>query len=308
MDANVSPSTFNSVAFHTAMTTELDKKLEQGAQTGMFVDNKMRGKFVGAHTVIIPTMGMSGLGDYDRDEGHARGGVSVSGKPFTLTMDRGICFQIDEQEADESGIPDLAGQVMGEFVRTKVVPEVDAYTLSKLAGVAIEKEQIVTGTIGTDIYKMFTKAKAKVQNAVGYDEELVCFVDSTALAALQNSPEISRHLVMNDFKKGEIHTPVTSLNGVSILPVQDSRMKTAYEFYDGSADEFGFAPIATAKSIGFLLLPKRCASLIKKTEQIRTFTPRENQKAVAWRLDYRLYYDVVVKDSLAGGIYAHIYE
>ena len=307
MDANVSPSAFNSVEFCTKMTTELDKKMVQSAQTGIFVDNNLRGKFVGAKTVIIPTMGMSGLGDYDRDEGHARGGVSVSGKPFTLDMDRGICFQIDEQEADESGIPDLAGQVMGEFVRTKVVPEVDAYTLSKLAGVAIDKEQIVTGTIDTDIYKMINKAKAKVQNAIGYDEELVCFVDGTVFAALKNSSEISRHLVLNDFKKGELHTQVTCLDDMPILPVQDSRMKTGYTFHDGSADEFGFEPLDTAKSIGFLLLPKRCASLIKKTEQIRTFTPRNNQKAVAWRLDYRLYYDVVVKDSLVEGIYVHTY-
>ena len=297
----------NTIAFKENMTTELDKKLVQGAQTGIFADNNLRGKFVGAKTVIIPTLGMSGLGDYDRDTGFARGGVSVSHKPFTLTQDRGVSFQIDAQDADESGIPDLAGRVMGEFVRTKVVPEVDAYVLSKLAGIANEKQQTVAGTIASNIYKMFNEAKIKVQNAIGYDEELLCFMDSTALAAMQNSPEISRHLVMNDFKKGEIHTKVTSLDDVAILPVQDSRMKTAYTFHDGSADEFGFEPLETAKSIGFMMLPKRAASLVKKTEQVRAFDPNENQDADAYKLDYRLYYDVVVKDSMVEGIYVHIY-
>ena len=297
----------NNIAFKTEMTAELDKKLVQGAQTGIFADNNLRAKFVGAKTVTIPVMGMSGLGDYDRDTGFARGGVSVSHKPFTLTQDRGVSFQIDAQDADESGIPGLAGQVMGEFVRTKVVPEVDAYVLSKLAGVATEKSQTITGTIASNIYKMINEAKIKAQNAIGYDEELVCFVDSTALAALQNSAEISRHLVMNDFKKGEISVKVASLDGVPILPVQDSRMKTAYTFHDGTADEFGFEPLNTAKSIGFMLLPKRAASLVKKTEQVRTFAPGENLNADAYKMDYRLYYDVVVKDSMVEGIYVHTY-
>ena len=297
----------NNIAFKTEMTAELDKKLVQGAQTGVFADNNLRAKFVGAKTVTIPVMGMSGLGDYDRDTGFARGGVSVSHKPFTLTQDRGVSFQIDREDADESGIPDLAGQVMGEFVRTKVVPEVDAYVLSKLAGIANENQQTVTGNIAENIYKMFTSAVAKAQNAIGYDEELLCFVDSTALSALQNSPEISRRLVLNDFKKGEINTNVTTLNGVPILPVQDSRMKTAYTFHDGSADEFGFEPTDAAKNIGLLLVPRRAASLVKKTDQVRTFAPGENLNADAYKLDYRLYYDVVVKDSMVEGIYVHTY-
>ena len=145
---------------------------------------------------------------------------------------------------------------------------------------------------------------------MGYDEELVAFVDGAMLNALQNSPDISRHLVMNDFRKGELHTQVNSLNGVAILPVPDSRMKTAYTFFDGTTDgqeAGGFTPADNAKSIGLLLVPRRAASLIKKTEQVRCFDPAHNLKADAWKLDYRLYYDVVIKDSLKKGILTYVY-
>ncbi len=199
---------------------------------------------------------------------------------------------------------------MGEFVRTQVVPEVDAYVLSKLAGYAVTANQTVTGTPATDAYAMLTQAIADVQNAVGYDEEPVAFVDGTMLNALQNSDELSRHLVMNDFKKGEIRTRVSSVNGVTLLPVPDSRMKTAYTFYDGTTDgqeAGGFAPASNASSIGLLVLPRRAASLIKKTEQVRCFDPAHNLKADAWKLDYRLYYDVVIKDSMKGGIVTYTY-
>ena len=292
------------------MTDELDLAIAQKPVTGFMADNNLRGKFVGAKTVMIPAMDISGLGDYDRDTGFVSGTVSVSAKPYTLAMDRGRSFQLDREDHDESGIADLAGQIMGEFVRTKVVPEVDAYVLSKLAGYAYGKGQVVEGTPATDAYEMLSAAIATAQNEVGYDEELVAFVDGRMLVALQNSEEISRHLVMNDFKKGELHTQVTSLNGVAILPVPDSRMKTAYEFYDGTTagqEAGGFIPATNAKNIGLLLVPRRAASLIKKTEQVRCFDPAHNLKADAWKLDYRLYYDVVLKDSLKGGIYTYVY-
>lgn len=292
------------------MTDELDKAVVQKPVTGFMADNNLRGKFVGTKTVMIPEMNISGLGDYDRDTGFVSGTVSVTAKPFTLTMDRGRSFQLDREDNDESGIADLAGQIMGEFVRTQVVPEVDAYVLSKLAGYAVSATQTIVGDPVEDGFEMLSEAIANAQNAVGYDEELVAFVDSKMLVALQNSPDVTRHLVMNDFKKGELHTQVNSLNGVAILPVPDSRMKTAYEFYDGTTggqEEGGFAPADNAQSIGMLVLPRRAASLIKKTEQVRCFDPAHNLKADAWKLDYRLYYDVVVKDSLKNGIYAYVY-
>ncbi len=292
------------------MTDELDKAVVQKPVTGFMADNNLRGKFVGTKTVMIPEMNISGLGDYDRDTGFVSGTVSVTAKPFTLTMDRGRSFQLDREDNDESGIADLAGQIMGEFVRTQVVPEVDAYVLSKLAGYAVSATQTIVGDPVEDAFEMLSEGIANAQNAVGYDEELVAFVDAKMLNALQNSTDVTRHLVMNDFKKGELHTQVNSLNGVAILPVPDSRMKTAYEFYDGTTggqEEGGFAPATGAKSIGMLVLPRRAASLIKKTEQVRCFDPAHNLKADAWKLDYRLYYDVVVKDSLKNGIYAYVY-
>ncbi len=293
------------------MTDELDKAVMQKPVTGFLADNHLRGKFVGAKTVMIPEMNVSGLGDYNRDTGFVNGTVSVSATPFTLAMDRGRSFQLDREDNDESGIAELAGQIMGEFVRTQVVPEVDAYVLSKLAGYAATAKQTVTGTPSTGALKMLTDAIAAAQKTIGYDEELVAFVDGAMWSALQNSTDITRQLMIGDFAKGEINTRVTSFNGVAILPVPDSRMKTAFDFYDGTStgkETGGFAPAEAAKGIGLLLIPRHAAALIKKTEQVRCFDPEHNPQADAWKLDYRLYYDVVLKDSLKAGIYAYLHD
>ena len=55
------------------------------------------------------------------------------------------------------------------------------------------------------------------------------------------------------------------------------------------------------------MLPKRAASLVKKSERIRTFSPEQNQKADAYLFQYRLYYDLFVKKSMAGTVYAYTY-
>lgn len=310
----ITDSTINSLEFQSKLTGELDKALVQEAQTSFFADNALRSKFVGARTVLIPDVDMQGLGNYDRDDGFVTGALTVSSESYTMAMDRGRSFQLDREDNDETGIANLAGQVMGEFVRTRVVPELDAYVLSKLATLANTKSQTVTGTVASQIYKMITEAINKVQAVAGYSEPLVCFVDSTVWGALMNTTEVARQINVGEFKKGAVNTKVKYLNDVPIIPVSDDRMKTAYTFYDGvtnaeSVDQTvgGFVPATGAKKIGILVLPKRAASLVKKSERIRTFTPEQNQKADAYLFQYRIYYDLFVKKSLTGTVYTYTY-
>ncbi len=303
-------SKINSLEFRTNAVRELEKAIVQGASVGFFEDNVLRQKFVGAKTVLIPTMDMSGLGDYDRDNGFVTGALSITSEPFTLQQDRARSFQIDREDNDETGIANLAGQVLGEFVRTKVVPEVDAYCLSKIGGYAATEGQTITGTPATEAYRMFSDAVTEIRDAIGYDEELVCFADSVFLKALNASPEITRQIVTSDFKKGEVHTQVKTLDDVKLLPVPKARMKTAYTFYNGTDDgqkEGGFVPADAAKSIGFIVMPKRAASLVKKSETMRTFAPEQNINKDAYKLDYRLYYDVFLRNNMKHAIRAYVY-
>ena len=46
-----------------------------------------------------------------------------------------------------------------------------------------------------------------------------------------------------------------------------------------------------------LVLPKTAAHLVKKTENMRIFTPEQNIDADAYKFDYRIYYDVFVNKS-----------
>lgn len=175
----------NTIALASKMTGELDKAVVQKSTTGFLADNVMKSKFVGAKTVLIPDVEFSGLGDYDRDTGFVRGSITVANTSYTMGQDRARSFQLDREDNDESGVSNLAGQVMGEFIRTEVVPEMDAYCLSKLGGYAATQSQTVTlasgKTLNDSVYSLFISAVDKAQEAVGFDEELVCFVNQRGM-------------------------------------------------------------------------------------------------------------------------------
>lgn len=284
----------NSIENATRYSAELDKMFAQKSATGFFADNALAAKFVGAKTVIIPDVNFQGLADYDRDTGFSRGAITVSNASYTMAMDRARSLQIDREDMDETGIANLAGKILGEYVRTKVVPECDAYVLSKLAGLAQSRANLIEGDT-TAPFEALTNLINEVQSVVGYDEELVAFVDSRIYAALQNSGEISKMITVSDFKQGEINLKVKSLNGVALIPVVSERMKTAYTFRNNAVG--GFIPADKARNIYMLVCPKNGAHLVKKTENMRIFTPEQNIDADAYKFDYRIYYDVFVSKS-----------
>lgn len=295
----------NSLEFATKFTGELDKKFMQKAVTGFFLDNALRAKFVGAKTVIIPDVDFYGLADYDRDNGFTRGPITVSNTSYTMLMDRARSMQIDREDLDETGVANLAGKILSEYVRTKVVPECDAYVISKLAGLAITRGNTVPGNLSSPL-ATFTEMEVNVREKVGYDEELVCFVDAMMYAKIINSTELSKFITVSDFKQGEINLKVKSINGIALIPVTSERMKTGYTFNSGSGNNGGFTPIANAKEVYMLMLPKSGAHLVKKSENMRIFTPEQNIDADAYKFDYRIYYDVFVNKSGLDTIWAWI--
>ena len=123
----------NSIENATRYSTELDKMFAQMSATGFFADNALAAKFVGAKTVIIPDVDFQGLADYDRDTGFTKGAITVANTSYTMAMDRARSLQIDREDMSETGIANLAGKILGEYVRTKVVAESAAYVLSKVA-------------------------------------------------------------------------------------------------------------------------------------------------------------------------------
>jgi hypothetical protein len=127
----------NNIAYASVFQRDLDKQMLAALTSAWMELNANMVKYSGGNTVKIPKIVVQGLADYDKSEGFKAGAVTLSWEDHTFTQDRSRTFLLDSQDVDESNFALSAGMVMGEFQRTQVAPEVDAYRYSKIASVAI---------------------------------------------------------------------------------------------------------------------------------------------------------------------------
>lgn len=289
----------------------LDKQMGIEATSGWMESNAVNVKYNGGDTVRMPRISTTGMARYDRDEGFNRGSVTLSYDDYKLTQDRGRTFQLDSMDVDESNFIASAGTVMGEFQRLQVVPEVDAYRYSRIAALAKNAHRTTDGFTPseTNILAQLDKEITDLQDAIGEAEQLVILMATPIRTVLNNVKNIERHLDVTQFKAGAIDTKVKTYNEIPILSVPSLRMKTAYVFNDGKTtgqEAGGFKADTAAKAINWIIISRRAPIAISKTDKVRIFAPDVNQKADAWKLDYRKFHDIWIPTNKLAGVWANI--
>ena len=134
----------NDIKLVTKYLSLLDEVYKQSAKTAILEapENMVRATEE-ANVFKIAKLSFDGLGDYDKTTGFPAGNLDLDWETHTFANDRGRKFSLDRMDNLESlGMALL--NVSGEFVRTEVVPEKDAYTVAKIAGTTG-----VAGTTGT---------------------------------------------------------------------------------------------------------------------------------------------------------------
>ena len=291
----------NTLEYAKVFMTTLDKQLLSGATSGWMEPNADKVIYNGGAEVKIPKITTSGLGDYDRDGGFKKGAVTLAYETMTMTQDRGRTFHLDAMDVDETNFVASAGHVMGEFQRTKVIPEIDAYRYSTVAAKAEEKGKVTTGTITVDnVLSMLLGDIAKIRDEVGDDTELVISMSGLISPLLEQAKDLQKKIDVSNFKKGEVDMKVKSIDSCPIITVPSARMKTEYLFKDGETEgqeDGGFAATETAKNINWIIMPRTAPIAVSKTDVTRIFDPMTNQAAHAWKIDYRKYHDLWIPEN-----------
>lgn len=289
----------NTIEKVALIQTTLDKAMIQGAVTGFMEGNVGNLIYKGGDEVKIPMIDMDGLANYNRQSGFVDGDTTLAYQTMKMTQDRGRGFTVDPNDIDESGVLDLMSQLAGEFQRTKVVPEVDAYRISKVVQLTpSENRTVYTPAAGTILKKMQEDIGA-VRDTIGSDEQLVMLVSTPVSTTLNTSTELGKKLDVTDFMRGEITTKVKSLDGVPLLVAPSARMFSRITLLpDGKG---GFTKAEGAAAINYIIMPRSAAIAVSKTDNMRLFDPQTWQKAHAWHMDYRKFHDIwIPKNQLAG--------
>jgi len=291
----------NNIALAKKYLPILDEVYKASAKASILDQTDV--KFVNANTVQLFDISMDGLGTYNRSTGFVTGDVIGAWKDYTLTQDRGRAFIIDSMDNEET-IGMSFGKLAGEFIRTKVAPEIDAYTFATLAGTSSINGTNGDITVGTsDVAVWLENATEALDADEVPDEGRIVFMSETCYNAMKQ--KIDRQLA----NENGVNTNVEYYNGMRIIRVPQARFNTKITLYDGfseNQEDGGFViPGSTSYKINFLIVHPSAVIKVAKHVLPRIFSPQQYQQADAWKFDYRIYHDVFVKENKVSGIYLH---
>ena len=267
----------NTMEYAAVFMQELDSQMVECATSGWMEDNAGQVQYSGGAEVKIPKMELSGLGNYDRDKGFATGSVTVNYETKKLTQDRGRAFQVDAMDVDETNFAAVAGNVMGEFQRTKA--------------------DTILETLLNDV--------TEIRDLVGDGEEIVVTMSAKVAGMLDLAKGGNNVIDSGEFTQGNMTLKVKEIDGCPIIRVPSARFKTKYDFYDGVSggkETGGFVAATDAKDINWIIAVRQAPIAVSKTDVTRIFDPMTNQNANAWKIDYRKYHDLWITDNGMEGV------
>jgi len=276
---------------NSSKTTGLD------APEGLIRETEVAGTF------LIAKMSLDAMGDYSRATGFVDGDATLTWESHTFSQDRARSFSIDNMDNLETA--DIAfGRLSGEFIRTAVVPEVDAYRFATLAAGA-GTEASADLTAATTVEAIDT-AQVVMDDAEVPEEGRILYATSQMIKNVQNSDLFVRNVDITAV--GGINRTVSTFDDMEVVKVPQSRFYSAITLLDGSTaseEAGGYTKAAAAFNLNFMIVhPSSVVSAVKHNK-IRSFSPDVNQNKDAYKYDYRLYYDLFVLDNKTDGIYVH---
>lgn len=243
-----------------------------------------------ANEIVIPKMTFDGLANYSRNGGYVKGAVTLEHETVKFNYDRGRKFIVDNMDNEETaGI--AFGKLSSEFIRTQVVPEMDAFrfsTYAQLTGIGKKEETLTTGA---DVIKALREATNAMDEAEVPAEQRVLFITPTLHGMIDDLDTTSSKQVLSRFSQ--------------VVDVPQSRFYTKITLNDGTSTgkEKGGYDIAGGKKINFMVIHTPAVIQYPKHTVDKIITPEANQESDGWMFFYRAYGLADAYDNKVAGIY-----
>lgn len=291
-----------SIALATKFQPILDEIYKAASLTARMDAQTKPVDFLGASAVNVFKTSVVGLGTYSRLTGYPVGEIAGTWETLTLAAQRGREFSIDRMD-DEETLGMAFGTLAGEFIRTQVAPEVDAYRFSKYAAWSSIQEVGSPATLTKEtVIAALQVARAALNAQEVPAEGRVLYVSDAILGFIEDA--LTRTLT----NENKVDHRVLSYDGMDVIMVPQTRFYKGITLDAGaSGTAGGFAKTgSTGRDINFMMLHPSAVLQATKHAALKIFSPDENQDMDAWKIQYRLYHDAFVYANKVNGIYSHI--
>lgn len=279
----------NTIELRKQYSTLLDEIYKLSSLTAVLDGpNELVREGANANEILIPKMSVQGLANYNKQTGYEAGSITLDYETKKCTYDRGRMFAIDAVDNIETaGV--AFGRLSSEFLRTKVVPELDAYRLSNYA--SIDGVTTVAAALenGKAALAALRAARSKIENAEANLATCYLFINPTVYGMIEDLDTTASKKAIEGF--------------AGIVKVPEGRF---YSKIDLNANgEGGFKKNEAGKAINFLIVDKQTAIQFQKHTVSKIITPEANQDADAWKYGYRTVGIAEAYDNKKDGIYVH---
>lgn len=279
----------NTIELRKQYSTLLDEIYKLASLTAVLDGpNELVREGANANEILIPKMSMQGLANYNKQTGYEAGSITLDYETKKCTYDRGRMFTIDAvDDIETAGV--AFGRLSSEFLRTKVVPELDAYRLSSYA--SIDGVTTVAAALenGKAALAALRAARSKIENAEANLATCYLFINPTVYGMIEDLDTTASKKAIEGF--------------AGIVKVPEGRF---YSKIDLNANgEGGFKKNEAGKAINFLIVDKQTAIQFQKHTVSKIITPEANQDADAWKYGYRTVGIAEAYDNKKDGIYVH---
>ena len=284
----------NSIQLAKVYTNLLDEVYKQSALTAVLEsDASLARQGANANEIIIPKLSMDGLADYSRNSGYVNGDVTLNWETVQFNYERGRMFSVDNMDNEET--QNIAfGRLAGEFIRTKVVPELDAFRFATYASVVGAGTATGALATGADVIAALRTATSAMDEAEVPMEDRHLFITPTLLGLVQDMDTTKSREVLSRF--------------ASITPVPQTRFYSAIELLDGKTggeEKGGFKKADLGVELNFEIIHKPATLQFTKHAVPKIIAPAQNPDADAWKYGYRNYGLCDVYENKTAGIYVH---
>lgn len=141
-------------------------------------------------------------------------------------FDRGRMFTVDTMDnAETAGI--AFGRLSGEFIRTKVVPELDAFRFAKYAGTSGISSVSATLTTGEEVVKALRTASTKMDEDEVPFENRHLFITSPLYGLVQDLDTTKSREVLSRFADTHLCHSQDSIQQLNSLTAHPQARKRA---------------------------------------------------------------------------------
>ena len=239
--------------------------------------------------ICIPKIEMNGLADYDSNTGYTVGAIFMM-QTVTFNYSRKWKLSINSMDNEETlGL--TFAELITELLRTKAIPEQDAFRFARYANLAEIK---ITGSLstGAEVLEALQTAIIKMDNADIPSGNRHLFITTDLLVEAQNVDTTKSRAILEKFD--------------SITEVPKTIFYTAIDLLDGKVsgkEKRGFKKSSDRKDINFLIVEKSSVMQFTKYKLSKAISSKDNPDT--WTFNFNEYVFIDVHKYKPVGIYLH---